>query len=153
VIAIDRGGDQKFTPPTPGQIRARVIDLAVDAPSWAIVRRRVRALQAYSPQRWRNGEIVNERQERVDLEDAHVRDFVALVGWEELDLLGAAEDRTLEAQMRTKYEAMVAGDKGDLALLGLPSAGLRRLERVNSAPKQIGGAIAALLDAGKGTTP
>lgn len=158
LIAVQALADREFCP-NGGQVRAEVIRLGLDAPDWATVRQELRRLGSVPVKEIRDGKLVPcedgadeyqgvEAYPRADaLAAAHpvIREYVSYVGWEEVQRMNGAtkagESIGAEAQAREKYLAFVARVKREEAIRGLPSAGLRELERVNSGPRR--------LDAGK----
>lgn len=123
IAAMARDG-REF-PPTGGMLRRRVFELAVDAPTfgdaWSSI---LRAVAKFG--HMRGAEALAWLAERHVLYPALARQ----VGWREICLSEAPD--VIRGQARRIYEALVAQTTRELALRGLPDAGLTALERVNS---------------------
>jgi hypothetical protein len=137
--------------PNGGQIRNKVVELALAIPEWPYVLQRLRALLTKSEQLWVNGAPVNERREALAREAPIIREFVRTAGWEQVSrgLDGGNE----EARLRDKFAAFCERAKREALYRGLPSAGLRELRRIEAGqPKQIGEVVAEVageLEAGE----
>lgn len=116
-------------PPTGGHIIAKLAELTVDAPDWAVAAATLRRLLAYPDNVHRGGQVVDARAERLAREHPLLQAFVNTVGWGEIRC-APQDDRTAEAQLRTKWERYVRAEYRSHALAGLPAAGLPALERV-----------------------
>jgi hypothetical protein len=120
-------------PPTAGQVLQKLAELSVDAPEWPFVARRLRRVAAFPANVIRAGRTVDARAERLKAEPPLLQAFVEHVGWQEIAAC-PEDDRIAEAQLRTKWERFAARQHRDLALTGLPSAGLPALERIARRP-------------------
>lgn len=143
--------DRRF-PPLAGQVRQKVIELTVDAPSWGEVKAMLttKAAGALPRQRpecpegrcdgssWLVDEDTNEaspclcRAGRIDEARKRgrpriVAEFVQELG--ALEFRDLAGDRTAEAQVREKWEAFVRRRHEAHRTAGLPDAGLPGLRR------------------------
>jgi hypothetical protein len=159
--------DEREHAPHSGTIRAKVVDLALDPPEWAEVVAELRGETMVLPElgcvechdqdvagfiESENGDM-GPCECRLDRDNARKRHLVgrhplilkfeALVG----DRVGAVEEGgNAEARLRMTWESFIRRERRDAAYKGLPSAGLRTLERVNgtSSPKQLGDVIRQL---------
>lgn len=135
VEALYRSG-REF-PPNGAQIRAQIIDLEHDAPTW--------------PEVW---ELLWKAMRK----HGHA-DTTAACDWlgEKHPLVGTfarrlpfrdfcltREPSVFHGQARRQWEALVEQTRRDESLRGLPEGGLRRLERVNSQPRRIGDVLRGL---------
>ena len=147
--------------PNGGQLRAKLVDLSLDTPTWAEAKRallrrnEVNLAQSGCEECDGSTYVLDDqgfahpcscRQERVS--QAHrthhplIASFLEEVGSDELRDLG--ESRTAEAQTRDKYLAHVRRAAQEGRLAGMEPAGLRTLERVNREPKRLGEAVRLL---------
>jgi hypothetical protein len=121
---------REFPPPV-GALRADVAELADDAPAWGAVWNEimVRIVEVgYYADLTEDGNLVREG---VLTTWTHplIGGLVKMVGWKELCTAPLSELRTFEAQCRNKYEAIARRRLEDAGYAGLPTAGLKRLER------------------------
>ena len=131
-------------PPNGAQIRTKVIELNADIPEWGEVWSRImRAALRYGS--WDVGGAI------ASLERFHplAASFARQIGF---GAFCETEDpmSVIEGQARRKWELMVDGIRRDAQYQGIPAAGLRTLERVNSEPRQIGDVLREALPTGGG---
>lgn len=127
--------DGRTFPPAPGELYKRVCDLSVDHPEWgevwAEISRAIDRFGSYAV--LAEGKVVSAS---VTYADEHiwstplVEQVVRMVGWSELCTYDLDNQRTMEAQCRNKYEALVERARQDRAWEGIPPAGLPRLEAI-----------------------
>lgn len=134
-------------PPSAGEIRQKVVELAADAPDWGEVSRAIYKLAGYPTRRFRDGRFVDDRAERLRGLHPVIQEFVAHVGWAEAQHASSL-DRTAEAQTRERYRAFVRRRQRDGSYQGIAPGGLAALERVNREPRQLGDALVAALGPG-----
>jgi hypothetical protein len=143
VRAHDRAGER--FPPTAGQIRKMVVELARDDPEWADVFRALRKLNSagwggpyhgMSEDRW--GPMFEA------LPDA-VREFARACGPTQV-YAGFQEEGGGEARLRDKWAAFVQRAKRDAGLVGLKAPGLPAVERANGELRQIGQAALRIVE-------
>jgi len=118
-------------PPNGAQIRLEVLRLSMDAPEWSEVWSTIcNGIGRFSMERQ-----VEMRAEMEALSPLCVVLFDR-IDWREFRF---SEDpmTVKEAQVRGKWEGLVADQTRQGALQGLPSAGLAELERVNTAPRRL----------------
>ncbi len=144
--------------PGAGQIRAQLVDLALDAPPWSEVRSLLARPQTVNaPQTgcescggstFRLDEDRNEavpcecRVERLNrAKEAHHPLVAAFLERTDPGDLRELHDPVRNAQARDAYREFVGRASEDSRLEGVESAGLRRLARVNGEPKQLGAAL------------
>lgn len=138
VAAHDRAGER--FPPTAGLVRKLAVELENDLPDWAhvwgevmaAIRAGFHASRQPPPDHWSTPLIAT---------------FVRDVGWRQLCLEGY--DTTFSAQCRDKWRALADRVGRDASLVRLPTAGLRRLERVNGEPRRLEAALRHELPAGE----
>jgi len=129
-------------PPTAGQLRSRVAELALDAPDWTTVARELRkgaSQRTASPER---GEAWLRKQHPL------VRSFVVASGWKEIEGIGWGNP-IIDGQVRKKWEGFVERVKREAVYVGLPAAGLPALERLSHEPKSMSEIIRKQLPGGK----
>lgn len=155
LAAHDRDGER--FPPTAGQIRKRVVELAADAPDWSMVQRTIGRACSFSSRRFAVGEgFVDDRAAFLSEQHPLLAAFVERVGWAEAQwaAAGDVEDgRIAEAQVRTKWEQFRGRAMREAGLVGLPDGGLATLARVNreGGLSQLGAALSRALPAGHET--
>ncbi len=137
VAAHDRAGER--FPPTAGLVRKLAVEPEQDLPDWAHVWGEVMAAL-------RAGFHASRQPPAEQWSSPLVAAFVRDVGWRRLCLEGY--DTTFAAQCRDQWRALAAGAERDAALVGLPTAGLSRLERVNGEPRRLDAALAKVLPPG-----
>jgi hypothetical protein len=150
VETIYRDGE-RFAP-SGAAIVQRIADLALDAPDWGAVKVALVGARHAAPAAWEcplgrcdgRGLIVDEdtrtaspcacrdamiaeRRAGATLGHPLVAEFVRAIGPAELRDL---QDRTAEAQVRTKWEAFVRATRRELTYQGVNPAGLPGVERV-----------------------
>jgi hypothetical protein len=142
VVAHDRAGER--FPPTAGQIRQMVIELARDDPEWADVFRELRRLNAAG---WGGPyHQLSERRWASKLEalpDA-VWDFARACGPTQV-YAAFNEEGGGEARLRDKWAAFVRREKRDAGLVGIEAPGLTAIDRANGDLRQIGRAALRLI--------
>lgn len=165
--------DGKAWPPNAGELRGRLVDLAIDPPAWWQVKAAVIGQTPVPPDApelpesclhgecdgsgWMEDWVANDRWPCRCRPERHailrrrrghhplVAEFLRLVGPAEVaDIAG---DRTAEAQVRTKWEEFVADARRIIAYAGMDPAGLPQLERL-TAPIVAGGQLGRLDPAG-----
>lgn len=142
VVAHDRDGER--FPPTAGQIRARVIELARDDPEWSDVFRGLRRLVGAG---WGGPyhEIRAYRWEPIlDALPDPVRAFARSCGPSQV-YAAMNEEGGGEARLRDKWKAFVGRASRDAALVGLEAPGLAAVDRANGDLQQIGRAALRLI--------
>jgi hypothetical protein len=135
-------------PPNAAQIRREIFRLIVDLPEWAEVRRALEQAWRLPTSVWRGRELppADRRAEALEREHPAIRAFAELLGPAEVER--GLSDSTGEAQIRGKWERLVAKAEKDAALVGLPAAeGLRAIERANAGPRPLGATLRAALPA------
>lgn len=125
-------------PPTAGQVRAAAVELDRDLPEWPEVQAEITRLQRKGFSTYRSPAVE-------DYSSPLVAHFVAEIGWRRFCIEGY--DTTFAAQTRDAWRAFSERIRRDDALAGLPTAGLRRLARVNGEPRQLGAALRDALPA------
>lgn len=142
-------------PPNSGQIRAKIVELAIDAPEWSETIRILRELHATPPSkiidpglRVEDGhevadpDVVYPRREAIERCHELIRAFIRDVTWEQIAPGADPEaSTTAEAQLREKWNAYVVRAHRESTYGEIPTAGLRRLERLRHEPRSIGAAI------------
>ena len=129
--------DGREFPPNGAQVRAKVVELGQDVPDWGEAAKVIRDCAGY----------LSRRDERLAPEHPLIAAFVRSVGWTEATH-ACSPDRMAEAQTRERWAAFVRQQKRDATYLGVPSVGLRQLERVNSGPRRLGDVLANALESG-----
>lgn len=139
VEAIYRDG-REF-PPNGAQIRAKVLELAADTPTWTEVwERLLRAAQQFGQAR--QDEAFAWLAEWSPLAEV----FARQLPFREFCLTENVE--VFHGQARRQWEQFVRRYERDVSLVGLPDAGLKAVERANkTAPAHIGDALRAALPA------
>lgn len=129
------------------------MELHVAAPEFSYVLQRIGALGRY-PESIAHadeaGELVRSypRREALERENYLIREFVNVIGWDQA--VAGSSGGNEEARLREKWRAFVERAEREILLRGIPSGGLRELKRIEAgAPKQIGGAVKALIEAGE----
>jgi len=124
--------DAREFPPNGAQIRAKVLELASDAPTWGEVWDRLwKAAEQFGYSR--QGEALEFIGEMSPL----AAEFARQLPFREFCL--TTEPQVFHGQARRVWEQMLRRYERDMRLYGLPSAGLRAVERANkAAPAQIG---------------
>ena len=119
--------------PNGGQIRKKVVELAADTPgygeAWELLQRAVRRFGADQEQKalkW------------IDEQDALAARAIQQIGWRAYCTSNIDDEPTWRAQFRQIYEAIADRTERDAAYDGLPSAGLKTLERGKSDLRRIG---------------
>lgn len=140
--------DGREFPPNGGQIRKKVMELRDDAPQWGEVWRWVRKAQMKAPAFAgdTDGRDPFLREKGHDL----AADFMAHIGW---PLPDEWTDDNLESRLRRKWEEWMRDRAEGRNLAGLPSAGLKRLERGDGPRKLPAGAIADAIARDRGLPP
>lgn len=133
VEAVYRSG--AAFPPNGAQIRRQIIDLNLDLPTWGEVWNQImHAVGKFGT--WNE----DKAQDELGVFHPLALQLVREVGFRSICL---CEDplTVLEAQCRRKWEQMTARVERDGMLTGLPSGGLRTLERVNGGPRLLAEAM------------
>jgi hypothetical protein len=133
--------DGRDFPPNGAQIRAKVVELAADVPTWGEVWDRLwRAAQRFG--RGREQEAFGWLEEWSPLAAQFARQLPFR------EFCTTTEPEVFHGQARRVWEQLVRRFERDTALTGLPSAGLKAVERANkTAPAHIGDAIRNALPA------
>jgi hypothetical protein len=146
VVSHDRAGER--FPPTAGQIRDRIVELARDDPEWAdafaALQRLVRAgwggpYHRISERRW---------QPALDALPDAVQAFARSCGPGQV-YAAMQEAGGGEARLRDKWHAFVRRARRDAGLVGLEAPGLAVLERVNGEPRRLGETALRLIGEGE----
>lgn len=148
--------DGRAFPPNPGEIRKLLIELTLDVPDWAEayrVLRRIVALPAKgigkSHLEERDGHevmVIEEdsypRREALNAAGPMLRAFYESIGFDQVyDGASREASGSAEARLREKWVAFVRSTTRDAGYIGLKSAGLPRIERVNREPVPLAGAV------------
>lgn len=150
--------EQREHLPNPGQIRAKIVELALDAPEWSQAIAALRAIASTPTSRMVDpglrveedghevADPVIEYPRREAIAEAHpvLGGFIEALGWEQVAVGASMEaTTTAEAQLREKWNAYIRRIHREATYAGLPSVGLRRLERIaREEPRQLGSVIA-----------
>lgn len=140
-------------PPHGGQIRAKVVELAIGAPSWGEALRLFRnafgrPTSCIDATREPDDDGLGRAYPRREYLEAHhplLLGFAQAVGWDQI--AAAFAGGSDEARAREKWNAHVARATREGTLAGLPDGGLRELRRINgparAEPRRAGAGIAA----------
>jgi hypothetical protein len=170
VLAAVAALGERERPPTAAMVRAKVAELADDAPAWgeALAMMRRRLVDPHRADAWTcpdgacdgSGWTLDDEEvsrpcacrpaaiayrRRAWRMDPLVGEFLDLVGWREARQ-AAGGDRTAEAQVREKYRAFLAERREDAVLALADPEGLPRVARARRrAPEALRGVLRRLL--------
>lgn len=125
--------DGERWPPTGGMLRQRVMELALDAPDWGEVFRWINTYVrtgVCNPSYGDFDSYVAAAERLLGQMPAAIAAFIRSVGTRQL-YEASEQEGGGEARLRDKWLAWSGRQTREAALFGLPSGGLRALERVN----------------------
>lgn len=142
--ALRTMSDRKF-PPSGGEVRVAVVELSRDDPDHGEAWRLVQRAQVKGLHREHGHAGLEWLEEEAPLVAEAVRRF----GPDSLSIYSLSDESTVRAQFRDVYNAVVRDAQRGERLQGLPTGGLRRLER---GPRPIGETL-RLTAGGEGKVP
>lgn len=142
--------DGREFPANGAQIRAKVVEMILDAPDWAGVFRWISRLNRSGIMHPQYGWFEAYQAEGARVLAAmpeSVRAFVEALGyrqiWEAMEQEGGGE-----ARLRDKWAAHLRRCQREATYRGLPSAGFAQLERINEGPALLSDVLPQALEAG-----